>query len=385
MNRSRQDVLLGIVFFGGLATLLWATTALTDLSLQTRPQLQVLFRDVSGLRIGDQTYILGHHWGQVKEIRYQEGSLPDERIAVLLELDEELTLKSDADIKIMDASLLGAKRVEIDPGIADQDWPAGLPLRGRLQKNGIDALGDMVNSEDVQAIIDNLRSAVENLNSDESTIGKLLLDSVLYDELNATVQSARRSLEELEKGESTLGRLIYSNEMGATVDSAVTRIDSVAGKIDEGEGTLGMLVNDTETAENVKQAIESIRSVAVKVDTGDGTFGRLVNSTETADNMDAAIVNIRDTFEKANDPEAGILGALVADAELRGKFVSIVDDAEAIFTEAREGNGLLANLINNEEWTRSFDRILTQVSRAVEDAREAAPVGTFFQVLAGAF
>jgi len=32
-----------------------------------------------------------------------------------------------------------------------------------------------------------------------------------------------------------------------------------------------------------------------------------------------------------------------------------------------------------------FRRILTQVSRALEDAREAAPIGNFVQVLLGTF
>ena len=174
MNRSRQDVLLGIVFFGGLATLLWATTALTDLSLQTRPELQVLFRDVSGLRVGDQTYVLGHHQGQVKEILYQPGTAPEDRIRVTLQLENELQLNTDMQITIMDASLLGSKRVEVDPGVSAEQWPPGTLLRGIVRKNGIDALGDMINGEDVSAIIEGLRSAIDNLNSSDSTIGKLL-------------------------------------------------------------------------------------------------------------------------------------------------------------------------------------------------------------------
>ena len=114
-------------------------------------------------------------------------------------------------------------------------------------------------------------------------------------------------------------------------------------------------------------------------------MGKLVNDVEMGVNLDKAVVGVRDFFEKATDPEAGLIGAAVADTALRERFVKIVDDLAAITEEARNGNGLLARLINDEEWGEQLDRIFTQVSRAIEDAREAAPVGTFFQVIAGAF
>lgn len=146
-----------------------------------------------------------------------------------------------------------------------------------------------------------------------------------------------------------------------------------------------MLINDTEMAQNLKQAVASIRSIAVKIDSSEGALGRLVNDVELGTNLDLAVVGMRDFFEKATDPEAGLVGAAVADPALRERFVKIVDDLAAITDEARNGTGLLNQLIYNEDWSEQLDRIFTQVSRAIEDAREAAPVGTFFQVIAGAF
>ncbi len=51
----------------------------------------------------------------------------------------------------------------------------------------------------------------------------------------------------------------------------------------------------------------------------------------------------------------------------------------------RKGEGVLGKLIQDKEMGERLDRMLTQVIRAIEDAREAAPVSTFFQVFAGAF
>jgi hypothetical protein len=47
--------------------------------------------------------------------------------------------------------------------------------------------------------------------------------------------------------------------------------------------------------------------------------------------------------------------------------------------------GLLSKLINDPILGQQLDRLFSQVTGALEDAREAAPMGTFFQVLAGPF
>lgn len=385
MNRSRQDTLLGIVFFGGLATLLWGTTVLTDLTFDTRPELRVLFRDISGLRAGDQTYVLGHKIGLVKVIEYQPDTPAEDRIIVTLQLEHPLALNSDVTITILDASLLGAKRIEIDPGVSPTPWPNDQVLRGQIRKNGIDAVGDLISGEDFMAIISGLRAFVDNLESPDTTIGKLMTESTLYDEATAAMQSARRSLEELEKSESSLGRLIYGAELGKRLESAITRLDNIAGRVDSGQGALGMLINNTAMAQNLDQGLASIRSIAVKIDSNQSVLGRLVNDIDLGTNLDLAVIGVRDFFEKATDPEAGLVGAAVANPALRERFVKIVDDLAAITDEARNGTGLLNQLIYNEGWSEKLDRIFTQVSRAIEDAREAAPVGTFFQVIAGAF
>ena len=56
-----------------------------------------------------------------------------------------------------------------------------------------------------------------------------------------------------------------------------------------------------------------------------------------------------------------------------------------VSAQLTQRKGLLGALINEEDLAVRFRRILTQVSRAIEDAREAAPISNFVQVLLGAF
>ena len=75
----------------------------------------------------------------------------------------------------------------------------------------------------------------------------------------------------------------------------------------------------------------------------------------------------------------------MGDQELKNDLRGVVANLRSVTAKLDEGKGLLSVLINDEDMGIRFRRILTQVSRALEDAREAAPIGNFVQVLFGAF
>ena len=68
MERTRRDTLLGLVFFGTLAFLLWATVNLTDISLGAVPPIEVRFADGGGAQVGTNVLVLGKKVGKVGEI-----------------------------------------------------------------------------------------------------------------------------------------------------------------------------------------------------------------------------------------------------------------------------------------------------------------------------
>jgi len=90
-------------------------------------------------------------------------------------------------------------------------------------------------------------------------------------------------------------------------------------------------------------------------------------------------------LRKADDPAAGALGAILGDLELRANLQEIAANLQSVTQKIDRGKGLLGLLINDEDIGIRFRRILNQVSRALEDAREAAPISNFIQVLLGTF
>ena len=90
-------------------------------------------------------------------------------------------------------------------------------------------------------------------------------------------------------------------------------------------------------------------------------------------------------MQKANDPNAGVLGALTSNPEMAKDLTATLANLRYTTDQLTHRKGLLGALINDEDLAIRFRRILTQVSRAIEDAREAAPISNFVQVLLGTF
>ena len=88
---------------------------------------------------------------------------------------------------------------------------------------------------------------------------------------------------------------------------------------------------------------------------------------------------------KANDPDAGLIGALIGDERMREDGARILANLSEVTEQINSGHGMLGKLITDQELGEQFERFFNQLARAVEDAREAAPIGTFFQVLAAPF
>ncbi len=390
MDKGKQDLLLGIVFFLGLGLLLYATAQLTDLSLTKPAEMEVHFQKADGLREGDPVFVLGHRIGNVSEITYNpESPTPESRIKMVIELTRELTLKQDATIKILDANLLGGKMIDIDPGTDASLWPSNSPFLGIVKPNGINALGELLDDPEIKVqfkeIVTGVRDFVVKLNGSDNTIGKLFTESTLYEDFSATIASVRKSVEEVQKGEGALGRVIYDKKTGDDLAAGLTSFRSVADKVDKGDGLIGRLVNSTKIADDVASAADNINGITTDLQAGKGTFGRLLKDDELADTVTKTVDAFYDFAKKAGDPEAGLVGALIGDPKLREQGSKFIGDLAAISEDLRTGNGLLARLINDEEMGHQFNRILNQISRAIEDAREAAPVGTFFSVFSGAF
>ncbi|HTY08071.1 MAG TPA: MlaD family protein [Candidatus Edwardsbacteria bacterium] len=247
MSNRRIEVIVGLVVLSALAILILGLLWLNRIEVGRRSyDIRVSFEDAGGLRVGDPVTVSGIEKGKVKAVALNR-SRPG-IVAVLL-VDNDVELRRDAQFWLLDASLMGDKRIAVIQGGAPQpfdqrDTAIGQRAAGLMEtavKLGYlgDEAGQLVaqlkrdiatpeNTRNIGIAIRNLTSATAQLNG-IATENRAALKSI--------VQSTDHLLSPNEaKLDSTIQNLARAS----------ANLDSISRKINSGQGTAGQLVNNRE-------------------------------------------------------------------------------------------------------------------------------------------
>jgi phospholipid/cholesterol/gamma-HCH transport system substrate-binding protein len=389
MDRIRRDTLLGLVFFGSLAFLLWATVNLTDLAVDNA-RLRVAFAQAGSCEVGTNVMVLGKKIGKVGAIDIDFERI-DAPVSMTLLLREPIPLKQDYKISVRDAGVLGGKQVYIDPGHTGPALPASTAWVGEVEAGAFEAIGNIAKGEGklgqaAYDLLDEGRKFVRNLNSPDSTIGQLTQTTNLHDQLQDAAADLAKILRQVADGEGALGSLVMNAKTRENVEQFLTHLNSISDKLDTGTtGVLGVLLNDKDAAVNLQGILRNIDAIVADAHKGEGIVGRLLRNDELARKFTNVVGNLDTLLGNLTNPQAGALGALTSNPQTAADITSTLANLRDVTDRLTRNDGLLGVLINDKDIGVRFRRIMTQVSRALEDAREAAPIGNFIQVLLGAF
>ncbi|MFN9706858.1 MAG: MlaD family protein [Planctomycetota bacterium] len=386
MDRIRRDTLLGFVFFGSLAFLLWATLNLTD-QAYGNARLLVRFAQAGSCEVGTNVMVLGKKIGKVGaiDVDYGNADLP---IAMTLLLREPIPLRQDYAISVKDAGVLGGKQVYIDPGRAAA-LPADAALRGEVEPGAFDQIGNIAKGEGklggkaVDAV-EEIRKFFANMNDPTTSVGKMVTSSALHDQLSDAADSLGRILDAVLEQKGAVGDLVMNAETKENLHGFLASLRSLGKKLDAGtDGVLGVLLNDADAARNVQSIVRNLDVLVTDARNGGGIVGKLLRDDELARRFSNLVGNLDTLLANLTNAEAGALGALTSDPATARDIKTTLANLRFVSEQLAQKQGLLGALINDPDLATRFRRILTQVSRAIEDAREAAPIGSFIQVLIG--
>jgi ABC-type transporter Mla subunit MlaD len=387
MERLRRDTLLGLVFFGSLAFLLWATVNLTDLSVDN-VRIKVLFAQAGSCEVGTNVMVLGKKIGKVLEIDIDYDQ--PRPIAMTLGLREPIPIKRGYEISVRDAGVLGGKQVYIDPGregaVLSQTVFDGVVEPGAFEQIGNIAKGEGQVGGKLLDALEQFRQFFANMNDPDTSVGKLVTSSQLHDSLLLATDRIGEILQEIQNGRGTLGDLVMNETTRNNVQGFLTHLRSITEKIDtKSEGLLGVLLNDQATATNLQGILRNLDSIIADAHKGEGLVGRLLRNDELANKFTNLVSNLDTLLANLTNPNAGAFGALTSDPQTATDIKATLANLHDVTGKLTRNEGLMGVLLNDKDLAIRFRRILTQVSRALEDAREAAPIGNLIQVLLGAF
>lgn len=366
-STTRRDFILGLVFFGTLALLLYYTIVLTGFSFNPKTRLVAWFPDARGLKEGDAVHVAGRPTGTVREVTLSYERPENIRIGVTMEFSEPPQLREGYSMSIVEYSALGGRVVEIDPGAPGaRPVSASAELTGTAEPGALEVLRDLVeeNREDLRASLSSLRQALDDVAAGNGLLGALVNDSSMRDDVDRTLADLRAVADDLRAGKGALGALLADEatrermlKLIEDAGAAMSDIREVAKTAREGEGLLGALLNDPQMKEDATRLLENLESTSVR---------------------------LKEFADGASRGE-GLLGRLLYDEELASDASTFMDDLAEVARRLKDGEGSLGRLMAKDEAYDGFLQAIRSLNAQLEDAREAQPISSFAGMLFGAF
>jgi len=366
-NTARRDFILGLVFFGTIALLLYYTIVLTGFSFSEKTYMKAWFPDARGLKEGDAVLVAGRPSGTVREVVFDDERPSDRRIGVTMEFTSPPTLHDGYIMRIAEFTVLGGRVIEIEPGSGTAPViRANAELVGVVEPTALESFSELLdeNSEDFRAIVQNLRTTTDDLAQGRGVVGALLHDEELLNDMNGVVEDVTTLMDDLRAGRGTLGALLVDEDMRARVvgimeDTQVTMADirSIASSAKEGEGLLGAIISNPELRDETLNLVHNLDDVAARLSKVvlDATEGK------------------------------GLLGTIIADEEVAADAEAFLADLSEVARRLKDGEGSLGRLLAEEQAYDELLMALKSLNSQLEDAREAQPIRTFTELLFGAF
>lgn len=256
---------VGLFVLIGLGISAVSVMKLSNIRLEKRYTLYVIFDDVQSLREKGPVKIAGVDIGAADKIELDQG-----RAKITARIKSNVAIFANAHAKIKQTGVIGTQYIEIQPGtpeaarLKDGDTLYGDKTKSLTDlveklseliegKEGKPGIGD-----DLKATMSNLRSITDSLNA---AIGKQKADLVdivrnLHD-FTADLKGMASDLHEVTSSKK--------EEIEASITklkSILDRLDEITAKVQRGEGAVGRLINDKEVGDEVKKTVSNLKDTS---------------------------------------------------------------------------------------------------------------------------
>jgi phospholipid/cholesterol/gamma-HCH transport system substrate-binding protein len=262
-------VLVGFVVFTGF--MFW----LTGRSIVSKAiPVNVVFKNVSGLKEGDPVRVSGVTKGRVGGVRLVRVG----QVRVTLNLDPEVRPHKDARAVVAAADFLGAKYVDYDPGLNDTVLTAGQPIQGVTEEQFADVAEGAAKS--AQELIANVNKGLNP--------GQLAAD------IHATLLATQRGMNALTQ--ATNGPAIQQTQSTLkALQDVMVRLDTLLGNANvanSGKRLDTLSTNLTKLTGRLADATGSLKGLLDRMDRGEGTLGKIATDTVLYNNLNATLKSL---------------------------------------------------------------------------------------------
>ncbi|EOR95898.1 VpsC protein [Arcticibacter svalbardensis MN12-7] len=296
-SESKRSVVVGIFVFLGI--ILFVAGIFTLAGQQKRfvksININAIFDNVAGLKIGNNVWFSGVKIGTVKKIDFYGSS----QVKILMNVEEEAQkyIHKNATAQISSEGIIGNRIIVINGGSLN------LPNVESGDRIGVKkALDTDKMMEDLQANNKNLIDITGNLSvittrmvEGKGSIGALLTDSSIALNLRSTMAGLSKA----------------SNNINNTAVS----LSAFSNKLNHKGGLVDKLLTDTEVFSQLQSSVGEIKKLSVaaaslsndlttagaKLNDKDNAIGVLLNDQETAESLKKTMLNLESSSAKLDD------------------------------------------------------------------------------------
>lgn len=310
---TSQNIKLGIfVIIGSILLVLtvYFIGSKKDL-FQNTSKISSVFKNVSGLQIGNNVRLSGVNVGTVRGIKI----LTDTAIVVDMFIDDKTLhlIKKNSIATIISDGLVGSMMVDIRPGKepSDEIVKPGDTIQSISRIPTSEMLNTLrTTNKNAALLTDDLLKITNAINNGEGLMGALLKDDKLAENIKHTFSN----LEQTSKN----------------TNRAINRLNKILDDVNLKEGVAGVLLSDTTAANNMRGIFVSLGMAAQDIDSmtsnlnqfsadlnnSQGPLNFVLNDTTFVKNLDSTIQNSEDATEKFNE----VMDALKQSFLFRGYF-----------------------------------------------------------------
>lgn len=295
--------------------------------------LSGIFKDISGVKIGNDVRFSGINIGTVSSVKIMNDSLV--RIDVHIQSDVKQFIRKDSKMEIIPEGLMGIKAVTIYSGSSTEEVVEDGDVLETIEAVQIDKILRQLNTstQNTTIITKNIADITEKINRGEGAFGKFFADESFASNLSTI---ARKTA------------ILTEN------------FADISDKISKEQGTIGMLLSDTTFAnkiytagQNLQKSTKNLVSITNQMNKGQGLYGKIFTDTSFTSGLSRAGKNLDYTTE-------------------RTKVLS--DNLVRITDEINQGQGLISRLIYDTAFADSVEIAVQNLNKGAIEVEEAAGV-----------
>lgn len=287
--------------------------------------LNASFKNVSGLKKGNNVRYSGINIGTVKEIEM----VNDTSIMVSMVIQENMLghIKKNAIAAIGTDGLVGSMIIDIVPGTGNAPLiKEGEEISSLSKIATADMLSTLsVTNENAAQLTQDLLKITSSINKGEGTLGRLLNDTVMGSDLKET--------------------LINLKYMSIEANTTMDDLNKMVRQFDTKESVAGVLLSDSISGQKVRNAISHLETSTIEIETmskdlssivndikdGKGALNYLTTDTVLVNQLQNTMLNVDQGVERFNEN----MEALKHNFLTRGYFRKLEKEEKK---EKRDGN-----------------------------------------------